>query len=63
MYAHEPANLTIAETVDHFRIGRTKLYSLIATGEIEAFKLGARTLVKTQSVREFLDRLPRTIDR
>lgn len=59
MHTHEPENLTVAETIDHFRIGRTKLFSLIADGEIEAIKLGSRTLVRTQSVREFLDRLPR----
>lgn len=59
MITDEPANLTIAETIHHFRIGRTKLFSLIAGGQIEAVKLGSRTLVRTQSVREFLDGLPR----
>ena len=59
MHIHEPANLTIAETIEHYRIGRTKLFSLIAQGDIEAIKLGTRTLVRTASVLEFLDGLPR----
>lgn len=63
MHKDEPANLTIAETVTHYRIGRTKLYSLIAQGDIEAVKLGSRTLILSASIREFFERLPRVIDR
>ncbi len=54
-----PENLTIAETIQHFRIGRTTLFGLIANGEIEAVKLGSRTLVRANSVREFIAALPR----
>ena len=53
-----PEHLTIAETVDRFRIGRTRLYELIGSGEIDAIKLGRRTLVKTASLREFFSKLP-----
>jgi hypothetical protein len=59
MHTDEPENLTIAETIAKFRIGRTKLFNLIAEGDIEAIKLGSRTLVRTASVREFIDQLPR----
>jgi excisionase family DNA binding protein len=52
-------NMTIGEAVRCFAIGRTKLYELIQNGDIEAFKLGRRTLVRTDSVRSFMDRLPR----
>lgn len=38
-------------------IGRTKLYDLINAGEIDAFKIGRRTLVEPESVRRFVDRL------
>lgn len=61
MHSGEPENLTIAETIARFRIGRTKLFSLIAGGQIEAVKLGSRTLVRTSSVREFFDNLPRVV--
>lgn len=52
-------NVTIGEAVRCFGIGRTKLYELIHSGDIEAFKLGRRTLLRTESVRAFIDRLPR----
>ena len=58
MHLDEPANLTIAETVFHYRIGRTRLYELIASGKIEAVKLGRRTLVRTSSVHDFFASLP-----
>lgn len=53
-----PEHLTIAETVENFRIGRTHLYQLIGSGDIEAVKLGSRTLVRTASLRDFFDNLP-----
>ena len=50
--------LTVAETAAAFSIGRTKLYELLATGKIDAVKLGRRTLVRTASLRDFMDSLP-----
>jgi excisionase family DNA binding protein len=52
-------NVSIGEAVRLFGIGRTKLYELIHSGDIEAVKLGRRTLVRTQSARDFIDSLPR----
>jgi len=63
MNESEPENLTIAETITRFRIGRTKLFSLISGGQIEAVKLGSRTLIRTASVREFFDHLPRVVSK
>lgn len=54
-----PENITIGEAVHRFGIGRTKLYELINNSEIEAIKLGRRTLIRTSTVRAFMDRLPR----
>jgi len=56
---HGPENLTISETIDIFRIGRTTLFHLIASGQIEAVKLGSRTLVKAESARSYIADLPR----
>ena len=39
-------------------IGRTKLYSLIAEGKLEARQCGARTLIPAESLRAFLENLP-----
>jgi len=52
-------NISIVEVVHRFGIGRTKLYQLIQKGDVEAFKLGRRTLVRTDSVQSFIDGLPR----
>lgn len=52
-------NISIVEAVHRFGIGRTKLYQLIQNGNVEAFKLGRRTLVRTDSVKSFIDQLPR----
>ena len=37
-------------------VGRTKLYKLIATGEIETVKIGNATRVTTASLRGLVDR-------
>lgn len=58
MDAHRE-NVTVGEAIERFGIARTKLYELIREGDIEAFKLGRRTLIRTESVRAFIDRLPR----
>jgi excisionase family DNA binding protein len=39
--------------------GRTKLYALIANGQLDARKLGRRTLITDESLRRFLASLPR----
>ncbi|RIX32191.1 helix-turn-helix domain-containing protein [Sphingomonas edaphi] len=52
-------NFSVGETVRLFGIGRTKLYELIQSGEIEAIKLGRRTLIRAESARSFIDSLPR----
>ena len=52
-------NVSIGEAVRLFGIGRTKLYELIQRGDIEAIKLGRRTLVRARSARAFIDSLPR----
>jgi excisionase family DNA binding protein len=37
-------------------IGRTKLYELIGTGEIEVFKLGKISLIPVRALEEFVAR-------
>jgi excisionase family DNA binding protein len=36
-------------------IGRTKLYQLINSGDLQTIKLGRRTLIKTASIRALVD--------
>ena len=52
-------NVTVGEAIERFGIARTKLYELIREGDIEAFKLGRRTLINISSIRALLAGLPR----
>lgn len=44
-------------------IGRTKLYELIATGELETIHIGRRTLVLQASIEAMIQRLREPHDR
>jgi excisionase family DNA binding protein len=44
-------------------IGRTTVYELIASGKLEAVKLGSRTLVTATSIEALLASLPRVARR
>jgi len=38
-------------------IGKTKLYELIADGELETIRIGRRTLIMQQSIDDLIERL------
>jgi len=38
-------------------IGKTKLYELIADGELETIRIGRRTLIMQQSIDDLVERL------
>ncbi|MEP2734824.1 MAG: helix-turn-helix domain-containing protein [Erythrobacter sp.] len=42
---------SINETAECLSLGRTSIYSMIADGRLETFKLGRRTLVKISSIK------------
>jgi excisionase family DNA binding protein len=46
---------SINETARTLSLGRTSIYSMIADGRLEAFKLGRRTLIKAASIRRLID--------
>jgi excisionase family DNA binding protein len=50
--------LSIAEACAVAGIGRTKLYEAIADGRLQARKLGKRTLILRDDLRQFLAALP-----
>lgn len=59
MNTYETDHLTVTEATAMASIGRTKLYELLSSGKVTGVKLGRRTLVHAQSLRDFLDELPR----
>ncbi len=50
----EPFALTFPAATRYSGLGRTKLYDLIATNQIEAVKVGARRLILTESLKRLL---------
>ncbi len=50
----EPLAISINDTAKALGLGRTSIYSMIAEGRLEAFKLGRRTLIKVESIRRLV---------
>lgn len=52
----EPISVRIPVAVQLTGIGRSKLYQLIAAGEVETAKIGVSTLVTVASLRSLIER-------
>lgn len=50
--------LTIPEACAAIRIGRTKFYQLLNSGEIKAVKIGKKTLIPIKELENFINKLP-----
>lgn len=52
-------NLTysITDAANILGIGKTKLYSILAKGDIRAKKIGKRTLIRHEDLKAFIDNL------
>jgi excisionase family DNA binding protein len=57
----EPISVRIPEAIRMIGVGRTTIYQLIASGDLEAAKVGRSTVVFVDSVRQYLsaNRKPR----
>lgn len=53
---HEPITVRVRDACRMTGIGRSKLYELIAAGEIEIIKVGTATLIPTDSLHRFIER-------
>lgn len=51
----EPLAISINDAAKVLSLGRTSIYALIGDGKLDAFKLGRRTLVKTDSIRRLIN--------
>lgn len=56
MQKHEAPKLafTIAEACHAVGIGRSKLYELIGQGRVETRKIGSRTIIPAESLRDLV---------
>ena len=52
----EPICVRVNDAARMIGIGRTKLYELIAAGEVEAVKLGKSTRITTSSLHDLIKR-------
>lgn len=50
-------NLTIPDVVATSKIGRTTVFALIKSGELESIKIGRRRYVPAAALRDYLERL------
>lgn len=50
-----PYSVTVDTAAGLLGIKRTKFYELVASGHIDTFKIGRRTLVKVDSLRRLVD--------
>ena len=50
----EPLAVSINDTAKALGMGRTSIYSMIADGRLEAFKLGRRTLIRMDSIKRLV---------
>jgi len=53
----QKVNLSIPESVEASGIGRTTLFALIKSGELESVKIGRRRYVPVAALNDYLDRL------
>lgn len=53
----EPITVTIQGAKQALGIGTTKIYELIGDGRLRTIKLGRRTLIRTDSIRELVNTL------
>lgn len=50
-----PEFLTVADAVQTFGLGRTLLFSLMAAGRLQRYKVGTRTLVRAADLRALIE--------
>jgi excisionase family DNA binding protein len=54
----EPFTLTIDEATRLSGLSRSRLYEILARGELEARKAGKRTLIVAASLKSYVENLP-----
>jgi excisionase family DNA binding protein len=48
----EPEVVSVAEARTMTRLGATKIYEMIGTGELQSVKIGRRRLIRVDSIRQ-----------
>ena len=53
--------MTIGEFSEVYSVGRTMVYELLKTGQLEALKSGGKTVITTEAAEKWLASLPRFV--
>lgn len=57
-YRSEKGALSVPASMNYISVKRTKFYDLIGSGQLEAVKIGRKTLVRIDELDRFLASLP-----
>jgi len=49
---------TVPEACKMLSVGMTRMYELINAGDLPAVKIGRKTLIRSEAIKEFTDNLP-----
>ena len=50
----EPLGRTVEQTSQMLTLGKTRIYELIASGELKSFKVGRRRIVTNESIHKLV---------
>jgi excisionase family DNA binding protein len=56
----EPVCISVTQAMQTLGLGRTKLYELINTKKLRIVRVGRRTLISTESIRDLVSPASRT---
>lgn len=48
--------MTIEDLIEYLKLGRSKVYSLVTSGEIRGMKFGKNWRIPKESVKEYIDK-------
>jgi putative molybdopterin biosynthesis protein len=51
----EPLALTVAETAETLRLGRNRVYDLVASGDLPHVRIGTTIRIPTQQLRAWIE--------
>lgn len=51
----EPLALTVAETAEALRLGRNRVYDLVASGDLPHVRIGTTIRIPTQQLRAWIE--------
>jgi excisionase family DNA binding protein len=54
----QPALLSVPDTAQFLGVGRSTVYVLVSNGDLQAVKIGSRSLIRRSDAENLIERLP-----